>query len=88
MEIELTDNSLVYRMLGGVIDLYFFSGPSPMEVIEQYTRVIGRPPLIQPSFFGLHQCRFGYHTIDDWIEVVKKYEAAGLPLDGIWFDIE
>lgn len=88
MEIELTENSLVYRMIGGIIDLYFFAGPTPDAVLEQYTRIIGRPLLIEPKFFGLHQCRFGYKTLEDWRQVVKGFEDNDLPLDGIWFDIE
>lgn len=88
MEVELTETSLVYHMLGGIIDMYFFAGPSADQVIEQYTRVIGRPPLYEPKFFGLHQCRFGYKTLQDWQRVIAGFEAHKLPLDGIWFDIE
>lgn len=88
MEIELTEDSLTYHMLGGTIDLYFFAGPTADQVIEQYTRIVGRPPLYEPKFFGFHQCRFGYKTLQDWKTVVKGFEASKLPLDGIWFDIE
>lgn len=88
MEVDLGDDYLVYRMIGGQIDLYFFAGPTPDDVIEQYTRIVGRPPLYNPRFLGLHQCRFGYRTLDAWAEVVKGFEDAQLPLEGIWFDIE
>lgn len=87
-EVELTEDSLVYRMLGGRVDLYVFAGPTPDNVIEQYTRLIGRPPLIGPSFLGLHQCRFGYRTLAEWKQVVEGYEKEHLPLDGVWLDIE
>lgn len=88
MEVEIANTSLVYRALGGIIDVYFFAGPTPDAVIEQYTSIIGRPPLWEPWIFGLHQCRFGYKTLAAWMEVVKEYNGHDLPLDGIWFDIE
>lgn len=88
MEVDLKEDSLIFKMIGGRIDLYFFAGPTPDQVIEQYTRIIGRPPLIEPKFFGLHQSRYGYRTLDHWKAVVEGFDRHQLPLDGIWFDIE
>jgi alpha-glucosidase len=46
-----------YRMIGGILDFYFFSGPSDAEVIAQYGSVIGYP-MWQPAWgFGFHLCR-------------------------------
>ena len=32
-----------YRMIGGVLDFYFFSRPAPNNVIDQYGELVGFP---------------------------------------------
>jgi lysosomal alpha-glucosidase len=50
-------SSLTYKTIGGVLDFYIFTGPTPELVIQQYQKMIGYPHL--PSFwsFGFHQSR-------------------------------
>ena len=49
-----------YRMIGGTLDFYFLSGPTPNEVIEQYGAVVGLPTW-QPLWgFGFQLCRYVY----------------------------
>lgn len=88
MEVELTEDALIYHLTGGEIELYFLAGPTPDDVVEQYTRIVGRPPMIEPKYLGFHQCRYGYTQLSDWRAVVDNFDRHGLPLDGIWFDIE
>ncbi len=33
------NNNLTYKITGGVMDLYFFMGPTPHDVMDQFTRV-------------------------------------------------
>jgi alpha-glucosidase len=71
-----SNTSLVeYRLLGGTFDFYFFSGPSPQAVVEQYSKVAGTPAW-QPLWgFGSMLCRWGYKTVNETWD-------ANIPLEG------
>ena len=46
---------MVYRTIGGQLELFYFPGPTPEEVIQQYQQVIGKPMV--PPYWGL-----GFHV--------------------------
>ncbi|PSR99298.1 hypothetical protein PHLCEN_2v4157 [Hermanssonia centrifuga] len=77
-----------YRLIGGTLDFYFFSGPSPQKVIEQYGELVGLPTW-QPAWaFGFHLCRWGYTTVNETKEQVTKMREANIPLEVMWNDID
>ncbi|CAA7262383.1 unnamed protein product [Cyclocybe aegerita] len=77
-----------YRMIGGVLDFYFFSGPTPNEVIEQFGALIGLPTW-QPAWgFGFHLCRWGYKDLNETREQVIRMREANIPLEVMWNDID
>ncbi|RPD56306.1 hypothetical protein L226DRAFT_469159 [Lentinus tigrinus ALCF2SS1-7] len=77
-----------YRLLGGTLDFYFFSGPSPQKVIEQYGALVGLPTW-QPAWgFGFQLCRWGYSDVNDTREQVVKMREANIPLEVMWNDID
>jgi alpha-glucosidase (family GH31 glycosyl hydrolase) len=45
-------------VIGGLVDLYIFTGPTPEDVMRQYQEVIGTPAM--PPFWALgnHQARW------------------------------
>jgi alpha-glucosidase len=88
MDVTLLDSSLTYRMIGGIIDLYVFSGPTPVDVVQQYTTLVGRPAMMPYWTLGFHNCRYGYENIEQVRDVVKNYSLAGIPLDTQWIDID
>lgn len=88
MDVQLSTNKLTYKMIGGIIDFYVFSGPTPGDVVAQYTSIVGRP-MLQPYWsLGFHNCKYGYTSIQQVEEVVANYAAAGIPLDTQWVDID
>ncbi|KAG0620155.1 hypothetical protein M758_4G193600 [Ceratodon purpureus] len=88
MEITYNKEFLTYKVLGGVFDFYFFPGPTPLDVVDQFTQLVGRPAPQPYWSFGFHQCRWGYRNISMTRNVVENYKKAKIPLDTMWNDID
>ena len=83
-----TVSLIEYRLIGGTLDFYFFSGPSPQAVIEQYGALVGLPTW-QPYWgFGFHLCRWGYANLSETREQVRRMREADIPLEVMWNDID
>eukprot|EP00118_Oscarella_pearsei_P028778 m.2900 g.2900 ORF g.2900 m.2900 type:complete len:913 (+) comp8961_c0_seq1:1487-4225(+) len=88
MDVTVNNGSLTYGVIGGVFDLYFFLGPEPEAVIQQYEEVIGRPHMPPYWALGFHQSRYGFKNVAALQEVVTKYAQNQIPLDTMWNDID
>jgi alpha-glucosidase (family GH31 glycosyl hydrolase) len=88
MNVHLQSGAMTFQTSGGVIDIFIVLGPSPHQVIQQYTSIVGRPHF--PPFweFGFHQCRWGYQSIQETASVALNYKRFLIPLDTMWNDID
>lgn len=87
-EVVVEEEALTWRALNGVIDLYFFSGPTPKDVIQQYVSEVGKPALQPYWALGYHQSRWGYSSVDDLQGVVDQFAEADLQLETVWTDLD
>ncbi len=76
-----------YAADGGVLDYYFFQGPSMKKVLGRYTELTGRMPLPPRWALGNQQSRYSYYPASMVEEIVREYRAHDLPLDVIYLDI-
>ncbi|KAG9036520.1 hypothetical protein FRB95_008575 [Tulasnella sp. JGI-2019a] len=88
MDVNLANGSLGYNAIGGVFDFYFFAGPTPVNVAQQYAALVGLPAEVPYWGLGFHQCRYGYTDYVDVSQVITNYSAAGIPLETMWTDID
>jgi lysosomal alpha-glucosidase len=57
MDIDLQPlPALTYTTIGGIIDLYIFTGPTVQNVIEQYWQIIGVRMRDNPTILCLIHC--------------------------------
>lgn len=54
-------------------------GPTPDEVIQQYSEIIGKTMMPPYWSFGFHLCRWGYTDADDLRNIINGMRRAQLP---------
>lgn len=81
MDIKLEDGSLEYNVVGGVLDLYFFAGPSPIDVAKQFADLIGRPADV-PYWSKLFSTSFSSGTCTMLISL--RCVRSWLPSVPVW----
>ncbi|CAH1268299.1 MGAM [Branchiostoma lanceolatum] len=80
--------ALTFRTIGGVLDFYMFLGPSPEEVVQQYTQAIGRPFMPPYWSLGFQVCRYGYKNLQHIQDVVDGMRNYNIPQDVQYADID
>ncbi|KAI9279952.1 glycosyl hydrolases family 31-domain-containing protein [Umbelopsis sp. AD052] len=88
MDVLLSAGKITYKVLGGNIELYIFTGPTPLDVLKQYVDFIGKPFMPPLWSLGVHQCRWGYKDVDQARSVVDSFKDSQIPLDALWLDID
>uniref|UniRef100_A0A8D8R499 Lysosomal alpha-glucosidase n=1 Tax=Cacopsylla melanoneura TaxID=428564 RepID=A0A8D8R499_9HEMI len=81
-------SAITYRVIGGVLDFYFFLGDTPSEVIAQYLDLIGKPNLPPYWSLGFQISQYGWKNLDTVKTVLDRTVKAGIPLDVIYGDID
>ena len=80
-EFEYDQSKITYRTIGGILDLFFFAGPRPEDVIRQYQLVIGNPFMPPYWSLGFQLCRYGYDTLENMKGAMQRTLNAKIPID-------
>ncbi|BAV08847.1 Alpha-glucosidase, glycosyl hydrolase family GH31 [Filimonas lacunae] len=83
-----------FKAEGGELDYYFIYGPTFSNILNSYTALTGKTPLLPRFAFGLH---VGTYSGGTWgheeltsdayvIELARKLRAMGIPVDLLWLD--
>lgn len=68
-----------FRSIGGILDFFVFTGPSPDDVISQYTRLVGTSYLPPYWSLGFHLCRYGIHNSTTMRELIHRNREINIP---------
>ncbi len=79
------DKSVSYfeSEVGDCVDYYFMYGKNADGVIGEMRKLSGEVPMFPLWTYGFWQSRERYKSQYEIVEVVNKYRALGVPLDGI-----
>ncbi len=88
------DEQYSFSAAGGEMDYYFFYGPSFAAILNNYTTLTGKPPLMPLFALGL---QVGTYAGGTWgfeqlasdkyvIELARKLRAMGIPVDILHLD--
>uniref|UniRef100_A0A670IDX3 Maltase n=1 Tax=Podarcis muralis TaxID=64176 RepID=A0A670IDX3_PODMU len=89
MEVKLQPTpALTYRTIGGILDFYVVLGPTPEQVVQEYTALIGRPVMPPYWSLGFQLCRYGYGNDTEISDLYDAMRAAKIPYDVQYADID
>ncbi len=87
-DLGVTDSSrMFYHAEGGALDLYIVTAPTPIEVVETFSTLTGRTPMMPKWALGYHQCRYSYMNEGEIREVAQGFRSRNIPCDALYFDI-
>lgn len=69
--------------VGNAVDYYFMQGDNGDSIVSQMRFLTGKAPMLPLWVYGYSQSKERYKTQFELMDVVKKYRALHVPLDGI-----
>ncbi len=68
------------------MDYWVCAGDTPDEIMQAYTQVTGRAPMMPDYAMGFWQCKLRYWTQEELLSVAREYKRKNIPLDVIVID--
>ncbi|MBB6239275.1 alpha-glucosidase (family GH31 glycosyl hydrolase) [Pedobacter sp. AK013] len=83
-----------FKAADGELDYYFMYGPTFPAILDHYTSITGKSPMLPQFALGLHAGTYSggtwgheAQTSDHYVvELAKKYRSLGIPVDLLWLD--
>jgi alpha-glucosidase len=73
---------------GGEINYYFFAGPTPAKIVQDFTALVGHTKLPPLWTLGFQQSRYSYEPEERVYEIAKTFRDKKIPADAIYLDID
>ena len=73
---------------GGEINYYFFAGPTPAKIVQDFTALVGHTRLPPLWTLGFQQSRYSYEPEERVYEIAKTFRDKKIPADAIYLDID
>ncbi|WP_299114466.1 TIM-barrel domain-containing protein [uncultured Winogradskyella sp.] len=80
-------NTLTYETISGRKTYQVIVGESWYDIIENYTSLTGKQPMLPRWALGNFSSRFGYHSQKETIETINKFKEDKIAVDAIILDL-
>lgn len=81
------DNTLTYETISGRKTYQIIAGNSWYDIIDSYTDLTGKQPMLPRWALGNFSSRFGYHSQKEVEETIAKFKKEEIPVDAIILDL-
>ena len=82
------DDKYYFGAPAGEMNYYFFGASTVPGIIEDYTKMTGRAPMPPLWSLGYQQCRWGYMSRYELLQVAEIFRQKKIPADVIYCDIQ
>lgn len=81
------DNTLSYETISGRKTYQIIAGDSWLDIIDNYTNLTGKQPMLPRWALGNFSSRFGYHSQKEVVETIEKVKEENIPVDAVILDL-
>ena len=81
------DNSLTYETVSGRKTYQVIVGNTWYNVIDNYTKLTGKQPMLPRWALGNFSSRFGYHSQEEVEMTIAKFKEEDIPVDAVILDL-
>jgi len=81
------NNTLAYETISGRKTYQVIVADSWLQLIDNYTELTGRQPMLPRWALGNFSSRFGYHTQKETEDIIGKFKQEKIPVDAVILDL-
>jgi len=81
------DNTLTYETVSGRKTYQVIVGESWYDMLNNYTNLTGKQPMLPRWALGNFSSRFGYHSQEEVEQTISKFKEEKIPVDAIILDL-
>jgi alpha-glucosidase len=82
------ENYFNIEIYGQDFYIYIIEGKDEKEITSKFLKIIGRAYIPPKWAFGYFQSRWGYRNKDEVRKVYQNFRENGIPLEGIYLDLD
>ncbi|WP_299120239.1 TIM-barrel domain-containing protein [uncultured Winogradskyella sp.] len=81
------ENTLTYETISGRKTYQVIVGETWYDIIDNYTDLTGKQPMLPRWTLGNFSSRFGYHSQKETLETIDKFKTDQVPVDAVILDL-